>query len=274
MAIPAWLADTATIQAALPGNVVLSAFLASGGQGNVFRGRVDGADAAIKVYFPGQTHQRIQREVNALRSIDCRFIAKLLWTGAIHANHTDLVVVATSYLDGETLSDVLQRRGLTVQEIGAIAFDCAKAVEELWRLRIVHRDVKPANIRLLANGRACLFDLGVARHLDEATLTAVGQTWGTLGYMSPEQMRAMRQLSCKSDLYALAIVIAECAARAHPSNRDQLRLLGLSLHAHPTQEMAGLPFALIVQRMFDPNPVRRPLPGDIVAALDAYRLPN
>ena len=61
------------------------------------------------------------------------------------------------------------------------------------------------------DGRACVIDLGVARHLDQTTLTALGITWGTLGYMSPEQTRAVRQLTCKSDLFSLGVILLESA---------------------------------------------------------------
>src|SRR5262249_17973033 len=82
-------------------------------------------------------------------------------------------------------------------------------------------DIAPKNIMVRPDGHAVLIDLGGARHLDNSTLTATGFFFGTVGYLSPEQLRAEHALTCASDVFALGIVLFECLLGSHPTGRDQ-----------------------------------------------------
>lgn len=200
---------------ALPSNVRVKSVLAAGGQGVVYTGTVDGKAAAIKLYTTLPYEMRVDREVDALRKVTCVSIAGLLWAGAINLGDDEIRVVATQLVGGDPLDKVLAQRALTDGEIGAVVYDATIAVQALWDKKIVHRDLKPSNL-IVENGRATVIDLGVARHVDQASLTATGSTWGTRGYMSPEQSRHVKQLTCRSDLFAIGIIAVQCAIQRHP----------------------------------------------------------
>jgi|GEM_PF-6384969 len=271
--IKKWLLQPANVSSLLlPYDIHVEAFLASGGQGHVFSGYFQKIAAAIKIYFPGQVVERIDREVNALRQLNCNSIVKLLWYGKVSALETNIPVVVTELIKGENLSSILEKGPLSEQETGIIAYDTAYAIKNLWEeQRIVHRDIKPNNILLRQNGRACIIDLGVARHLDKSSLTATGTTWGTRGYLSPEQSNCVKQLTCKSDIYSLAIVLLECGLGHHPTNRDQQQLLGFSFYETLPDPICNWKYSTLIRKMFSTKPNVRPLPSLILEELNQYK---
>ena len=269
-ALVAALRDPASLQKVLPKQVIITEVLAEGGQGIVFRGAVDSRPAAVKVYFAGQVQQRVDREIAALNRLKCRSVAALLWSGTVDLKGTTLAVVATALVPGRPLSQWIVEGPLTHALVGAVAYDVTEAIEHLWAGRIVHRDLKPSNIVVTPEGRACVIDLGVAKHLDLSPLTVVGMTWGTFGYMSPEQLQGAKQLTCKSDLFGLGVVLLECALGEHPSHQDQLRLLASRFHESLPPRVGAWPFAELAQRLLQPQPVRRPQPAYVASMLTAY----
>lgn len=269
--IKAWLKEKTNIENLFPDFISLQSILAVGGQGVVFRGRVNHRDAAIKVYFPGQLQQRIDREVSALETLNCNSVVKMLWYGSINVFDLQLPVVATELINGTDLNNLYKQRTISLDELGKITYDVSEAIDAMWNRRIVHRDIKPSNILIGDNSRACLIDLGVARHLDDTSLTALGSTWGTLGYLSPEQAKSIRQLTCKSDVFALGVLIVECAIRRHPSQGDQLRLFALGLHQRLPEPLNSWGYSGFIRSMLNPEPTRRPKPGDILTAFSNFR---
>lgn len=266
-----WLKTVGNVQPLLPAAIQLHSILSNkGAQGVVYQGTVNGADAAIKVYLPGQVHKRVEREVKALSKLNCPSIVRLLWDGSVTVGPDQLPVVATQLVPGEELSEVLKKAALSSDALGKLAYDVAAAIQELWNARIVHRDLKPDNILMQPTGRACVIDLGVARHVDESSITAVGVTWGTYGYFSPEQTRAVRKLTCKSDLFSLGILLVEAAEGAHPTNRDQYLLLSRKLHQNLPPKVKAWKHASLVRELLDPLPARRPLPSAILDKLKEY----
>ena len=269
--VKAWLKERTNIENLFPDFISLQDVLAVGGQGVVFRGKVKHRSAAIKVYFPGQLQQRIDREVAALETLNCNSVVKMLWYGSINVFDFQLPVVATELINGTDLSSLYKQRAISFDELGKIVYDISEAIDSMWNQRIVHRDIKPSNILVRDNGRACLIDLGVARHLDETSLTALGSTWGTLGYLSPEQAKSIRQLTCKSDVFALGVLIVECALQRHPSRGDQLRLFALGLHQKLPEPLHSWDYSKYIRSMLNPEPMRRPKPGDILTAFLNFR---
>jgi len=266
-----WLKTKSNIESLLPHNIELDDLLSEGGQGIVYRGKALGEMAAIKIYLPGQNQVRINREVEALQELNCPSIVHLLWQGSIPYRGQDLPVVATELIYGNSLDKLLKKRPLDSNELGILAYDVTIAIEAMWNKRIVHRDLKPENILIKPDGRACVIDLGVARHLDQLSLTAMGATWGTLGYMSPEQMRGTRQLTCKSDLYALGIVLLESALKEHPTYRDQLRFVAMGFHESLPSGASNWEHYEILQKLLNPQPIKRPMPRKILEILKAYQ---
>ena len=265
--------DHCAVEPALPEGISLDSTIDVGGQGAVHKGMFDGDPCALKVYFPGQLHTRVAREVEALGDLDSDALVRLLWSGMISLGGHDLPVIATEFIEGETLTETLTSGSMPLEQLAGLALDVTKAIDAMWERRIVHRDLKPGNIMIRPNGRACVIDLGVARHLDESTLTALGVSWGTLGYMSPEQTKAVRQLTCKSDLFSLAIILLESALGRHPTGRDQLRLFASGFHQALPNGVADWEHGEMLMRLFSPKPILRPSPSAVMGALDDLEPP-
>ena len=131
------------------------------------------------------------------------------------AVHEGNPFLAMEYVEARNLGQVLAESGRfapaeAVAIIGQVldALACAHAVG------IVHRDVKPANILLLANGRVKMTDFGIAR-FDGAELTLDGAVIGTPSYMSPEQCRG-EQVDARSDLFSTGVVLYELLSGERP----------------------------------------------------------
>lgn len=264
------------VQKAFAGRFAVVRKHATGGQGDVFRAKpptVNGqavSDVALKIYFPGSLTERTAREVDVLRRIRCGSLVQLYDAGHVNLRGQSCMYVATTFIEGKNLSEVVGCGPLSANCVARVGRDIASAVDVLWQERIVHRDIKPPNIILAGNGTSFLIDLGVARHIALSPLTTTGKTWGTEGYMSPEQARALRQLSCKSDVFALGIVLQELITGRHPTGYNQNALAPggprTAVLAH------GLPPALcaFIDLMVAGQPHLRPTPTQIVASLTAF----
>jgi tetratricopeptide (TPR) repeat protein len=188
--------------------------LGSGAMGVVFRAhdlRL-GREVAIKMLHPTLTSEvgvaRFQYEINVAAKLRHPNIIAVHDSGEVDGR----LYYAMDYLGGETLRALLRReKQLSGDEALRIVEDIAEALQYAHDRHVVHRDVKPENI-LLADGRACLLDFGLARALGEVDanrLTASGLAVGTPHYLSPEQASAEREVGPKADQYALACVLYE-----------------------------------------------------------------
>ena len=117
--------------------------------------------------------------------------------------------IVFEYVEGETLKERIRRIGrLPVAEAVAYAIEIARALGAAHQRDIVHRDVKPQNVLIDAEGSAKVTDFGIARTLDEEGLTADGRVLGTTDYVSPEQALG-HKVTGQSDLYSLGVVLFE-----------------------------------------------------------------
>ncbi len=116
------------------------------------------------------------------------------------------------FVEGESLRDRLQReKQLPVEEAVRIAREVASALDYAHRHDVVHRDIKPENI-LLHDGQALVADFGIALAASKAggtRMTETGMSLGTPHYMSPEQAMGEREITARSDVYALGCVLYE-----------------------------------------------------------------
>src|SRR5688572_14931303 len=118
----------------------------------------------------------------------------------------DAHYIVMEYVAGETLADVLRTEGpLDPARATRIASDLADALGVAHAARMVHRDVKPANVMLTPDGRTKLMDLGIARSLDGESISRASSILGTAGYISPEQARGER-VDHRSVIYSLGCV--------------------------------------------------------------------
>jgi serine/threonine-protein kinase len=122
-----------------------------------------------------------------------------------HGEH----VIVMEYVEGDTLRDALARgSGLAVGEAVRVIEGVGAALDAIHRRGIVHRDVKPANILLGANGAVKLADLGIASAADRTQITTEGAVLGTFSYMAPEQLGG-EPPTAAVDVYALSAVAFE-----------------------------------------------------------------
>lgn len=200
------------------GRYEVERLIGSGGMGIVFKGFDTELNrpVAIKVLAPhlagsGAARQRFSREARAAAAVVHEHVV------AIHNVESGGAApfLVMQYVAGESLQARLDRQGpLALPEILRIAHQTAAGLAAAHAQGLVHRDVKPSNI-LLEQGieRALLTDFGLARAVDDASLTHTGYLPGTPHYMSPEQARG-DAIDATSDLFSLGgVLYAMCTGR-------------------------------------------------------------
>ena len=250
----------------LPFVVGVGSPLGQGGQGILFRLESDQGSHVLKVYRSAH-RVRAERECNLLTELRSPYLVRLVRWGTAVIRGEECVYTVTEYVDGTPLDQLLRTKVLEEGEARILGCSIASAIDTLWlHARIVHRDIKPGNIMLEPDGAAVLLDLGVAKHSELVTLTTWGVAWGTPGYMSPEQARARRGITFKSDLYSLGIVLYEAVSGKHPFAGRQ-ELIG-TVKPTPLREVAHVSDHLdrIVHRLLEADPLDRPTTCEEVMA--------
>jgi serine/threonine-protein kinase len=205
------------VQIAAAPRFTIARTLDEGGPGAVFEGTCDGAPAAVKLFHPGTEKRRIERELALLTAITCPTLVRFLGHTTLSVLQHEIGLIAYEYLPtGDLRTLQPEQTPASCETILAVAADVSAAIHALWHQRIVHRDVKPANILRHDDGRFVLADVGLARHLDLSDVTGVGYAPGTQGFMSPEQARGRRRLTIHSDTFALGVTLYWLASGVHP----------------------------------------------------------
>jgi serine/threonine-protein kinase len=194
--------------------------LGSGAMGTVFRARYrkTGQRVAIKVVSAGlgaddTALARFEREAEVLKQLNHRNIVRFY----IASRFEESPYYAMEYIEGEPLDRVLHRRGrLTWEEVVENGRQICAALQHAHDQGIIHRDLKPSNLMVLPDGTVKLTDFGIAKDLDVTGITSANCTVGTAAYMSPEQCRGERNLTHKSDLYSLGVVLYELVTGRKP----------------------------------------------------------
>jgi len=208
------------VQEALKDRYRVEREIGRGGGARVFLARdAAGRAVALKVLHPelltDLAADRFLREMQVVAQLHHPNIAPLVDSGA----RGWLVFYAMRYIEGPSLRRRLDAGGpLGVEETRRLAADLLAALDHAHARGIVHRDVKPENIVLAAAG-AVLLDFGIARAIAASAgdrVTRTGTAVGTSTYMSPEQIRGVRELDPRSDLYSVGCVLFECLAGEPP----------------------------------------------------------
>jgi serine/threonine protein kinase/outer membrane protein assembly factor BamB len=195
----------------------LLARLGAGGMGVVYLGRSPGGRAAAVKVVPdwfasdSQYRARFRREVAAARTVTGAFTAPVL--DADPAAPAPWLV--TAYLPGLSLGQAISAVGaLPPATLIVLAAGMAEALADIHRAGLIHRDLKPGNVMLTADGPRVI-DFGIARPEDATAITQVGAVVGTPGYMSPEQV-ASAATGPPSDIFSFGAVLAFAATGQHP----------------------------------------------------------
>jgi serine/threonine protein kinase/Tol biopolymer transport system component len=189
----------------------------------------------------------------------------------------DQLYLAMACYDGETLRRRIERGPLPLDEATDVAKQVAQGLAKAHRQGIVHRDVKPANVMLTADGVVKILDFGLAKLAGTASLTRLGTSLGTPAYMSPEQARG-EEVDARTDVWSLGVLLYEMIAgrRPFPGDNDQAVLYGL-LNETPkplSSLRVDVPSELerIVTRMLAKDPAERyPSMAEVIADLRKLR---
>jgi len=228
----------ALVRQAFTGRYEVDREIGKGGNARIFLARdPDGRMVALKILHPellvSVAADRFLREIQIASRLDNPHIAKILDSG----ERDWLVYYVMSFVEGATLRERLDTlRCLPLAETLRIACDLLEALGHAHGHGIIHRDVKPANIVLSAEG-AVLLDFGIARAVVASgtdQLTRSGIAVGTSTYMSPEQITALADIDHRSDLYSVGCVLFECLAGQPPfMHRNEAVVLQLHLTQPP-----------------------------------------
>ena len=216
--------------------------LASGGHGEVYRGRdqVTGQAVVIKRLRPELMRQepefvaRFIREGETLRRLNHPNIVCALATFEQGGQHH----IVMEYVPGGSLRQLLDEQPrLPLARVLDIALELADALTRAHHLHIIHRDIKPENVLLAADGTPRLTDFGVARlEREDARLTPTGSLLGSPAYMSPEALRG-EELDTRSDIWSLGVLLYEMLAGRRPFEGEQMTAIIASVLGDPLPDM-------------------------------------
>ena len=140
--------------------------------------------------------------------------------------HLGLVM---EYVDGPTLTSVLQRRRLTFDELDSLAQGILRGVRAAHRRGSIHRDLKPSNILLQRTEKGLVpkvTDFGLAKVLVNRqrgrSITQSGQMMGSPPYMSPEQIRNSKKVDARADVFSLGVILYQMATGDRPFHREDI----------------------------------------------------
>jgi serine/threonine-protein kinase len=274
------MADRASTSSKMIGTVLsgryrLEAKLGSGGMSTVYLARDTTLDRPVAVKV---MHREMSEQADQLERFrqEARAVAKLS-----HPNVVSVIdagedggypYIVFEYVEGETLKARINRVGaLDVQEALAYAIEIARGLTVAHARKMVHRDIKPQNVLIDAEGRAKLTDFGISRQLEQDGMTATGRVLGTTDYVAPEQAMG-RGTDQRSDIYSLGVVLYEMFTGQVPFAADSQ--VGVAMK-HVNEELPDVQAlrpelsaasALVVERATSKDPAKRY--ADIGAMID------
>ncbi len=207
-------------------------------------------DVAIKIlpHYLSQDAEfakRFQREARAIAKLEHAHILPVYDYG----EHDQITYIAMRYVQAGTLKERIARGPLPLDEINRLIGQIGGALDYAHRMGVIHRDVKPGNVLVDAQGDTYLTDFGLARMM-EATqqLTASGVGLGTPAYMSPEQGQGVK-VDHRSDIYSLGVILFEMVTGHVPFE-------------------AETPMAVVLKHITDPLPLPRAIAPDVPEAVE------
>ena len=185
--------------------------IAAGGMGEIYLARDTSLDRMVALKFI-LSHQAFVPDTKARFLREARSAAALSHPNvvAIHevGEHRGRLFIVMEYVKGKTLQAAINHRRPTIAEACDITIQVARGLKAAHQRNIVHRDIKPSNVVVDTDGRARILDFGLAFIVGAERLTRSRSTPGTIGYMSPEQVKA-GEIDHRSDLFSLGVVLYE-----------------------------------------------------------------
>ncbi|MBM7780579.1 serine/threonine-protein kinase [Arthrobacter tumbae] len=265
----------------LGGRYRLDALLGQGGMASVHKARdeVLDRDVAVKVFHTGsikpEDEARQRAEAQILAGLNHRNLVTVFDIGTDTSDLHHRTFLVMELITGQDLHRTHFHAPLSAEETKAMGRGVAQALAYIHSQRVIHRDVKPANILLGTSGNPHraenpkLTDFGIARLVEEAHLTATGQSVGTAAYFSPEQAEGLAATAA-SDIYSLGLVLLECLTGETPFPGPAAASAAARLHRDPVIPASpDSDWGRLLRDMTHRNPAARPSAEDVARALSA-----
>jgi eukaryotic-like serine/threonine-protein kinase len=248
----------------LGGRYQLGRRIAAGGMGEVWEATDEVLDrrVAVKIlrreYADDATFlERFRAEARHAASLSHHGIAAVYDYGEDDGSP----FIVMEMVDGDSLADLLSREGrLSPERTLGIVAQTASALQVAHDGGVIHRDVKPGNLLVTADGTVKVTDFGIARATNAVPLTRTGAIMGTAYYISPEQASG-QPVTPSSDLYSLGVVAYECLSGRRPFDGHTPVSVALAqVSEEPPALPSGVPepVAALVMRMLAKEPEGRP----------------
>jgi len=250
--------------------------LGAGGMGQVFLGMSPGGrKVAVKLIHPVHARtatfrERFAREIEAVQRVGGFHTAPVVDADP----HADPPWMVTAYVAGPSLQYEVGRDGpLPPGRVQALGAGLAEGLGAIHARGLVHRDLKPGNVILAADGPR-IIDFGIARAAGVTTLTATGVVMGTFAYMSPEQVRG-EATGPPSDVFSLGCVLAFAATGRLPFGGDSAATVMFRIVSQPPDltGLADLELAGLIGACLAKSPQDRPAVPALLAALGSQGPP-
>jgi predicted Ser/Thr protein kinase len=217
---------------ALPDRYRIERLLGHGAMGSVYLAYDQqlGRHVALKTpkFAGGDVHEMIERfyrEARAAATLRSPNICPIYDMGEAEGVH----YISMAYIEGKTLSAIIREQTLTdPHQIAALIRALALALQKAHEEGVVHRDLKPGNVMMDADGEPIVMDFGLARRIDEETrLTQSGALVGSPAYMSPEQIGGKPEdIGPAADIYSLGVIMYELLTGRLPFEGSILSIIG------------------------------------------------
>jgi serine/threonine protein kinase len=223
------------------GKYEITAELGRGAMGEVYKARdpLIGRMVALKVITSGLTNkpellERFYQEARSAGALQHPNIVTVYELG----KEGDLPFIAMEFLGGDSLEKVIARKApLPLAQKAGYIIQICRALEYAHKHGVVHRDIKPGNIMGTTEGTVKVVDFGIARLVD-ASKTQTGTLIGTLGYMSPQQLRG-EHADERSDIWAVGVLFYELLCYQRPFLGDNPAALMMSIISKEPPPLAG-----------------------------------
>ncbi len=209
-----------------------------------------GRDVAIKVLtsVTVEDHEKLQRFEQEARATGMLNHPNLLTIYDVGKDEHDAPFIVSELLEGETLRDRLSRGPLAPRRAVDAALQVAQGLAAAHEKGIIHRDLKPENIFLTRDGRAKILDFGIAKLSSplgegafQSAATEPGMVLGTVGYMSPEQVRG-ELVDTRSDIFSFGAILYEMLSGTRAFKRNSsIETLSAILKEDPRDLSEALP---------------------------------
>ncbi len=163
--------------------------------------------------------KRVEREIQIVTENAFTNVPKILKVISLQDSGNEYMGVFEQYIDGVTLTEKLSKKSLNIKEGLALLITLLDLVCSLEKVGVVHRDIKPDNIICSKDGGYYLIDFGIARHLNQISLTFTQAQVGphTPGYGAPELFQyRKREIDSRADLFSIGVVLYESLTGVHP----------------------------------------------------------